>query len=63
MSEMIESTDPVLPTVSVWTPWGEQKVGKGDSRAATLRRAAARLRASEELPSVPDFSERPWPVA
>ncbi len=59
---MIDSADSTLATVSIWTPWGEQKVQKLESRTALLRRAVTRMRGSDELPSVPDFSDRAWPA-
>ena len=33
--------------VTVWTPWGEQRVPRADSRTASLRRMVKRLRDSE----------------
>ena len=59
---MIDGADPTLTTVSVWTPWGEQKVQKLESCTAMLRRAATRMRGRDELLSVPDFSDRAWPA-
>jgi hypothetical protein len=47
MNEWIESGDANAATVSVWTPWGEQKVMQSDRRAL-LRRAQARLRRGDD---------------
>lgn len=45
MNEWIEGSDKVR-TVSVWTPWGEQKVQRSDGRAAA-RRANERMTRDE----------------
>lgn len=48
MNEWIEGADANGSTVSVWTPWGEQRVLRSDGRAAMLRRAASRLRGNDD---------------
>lgn len=47
MNEWVENTEASVTTVSVWTPWGEQKVVRADKRAL-LRRVAARMRRAED---------------
>lgn len=56
MNEWVENTDASATTVSVWTPWGEQKVMRADKRAL-LRRVAARMRRTEDAVAPQSLSE------
>lgn len=58
MNDRIEAAEMTAPTVSVWTPWGEQKVVRSDSRAALLRRAAKRLRSQDESGLTQNLSDQ-----
>lgn len=56
MNEWFESSDAGASVVSVWTPWGEQRVMRADRRVL-LRRVAARMRYAEETVAPQSLSE------
>lgn len=47
--ERHESSERDTPTVTVWTPWGEQPVPRADSRPASLKRMVQRMRDTEAV--------------
>lgn len=47
MNEWFENAETGGNTVSVWTPWGEQKVLRADKRAL-MRRFSAGMRRTED---------------
>lgn len=50
-NELSNTADQAKPIVAVWTPWGEQRVPRVESRGAILQRIAQRARDSDAAPS------------